>query len=806
MLTMGSVLLISVGALLYVYAGYPLLLRLLIRVRGARPINRGDDLPTVTLVISAFNEANTIAEKLRNSLAIDYPADRLEIAVISDASTDRTDAIVREFASRGVRLCRQDERRGKTAGLNRFVPQLTGDVVVFSDANAMYEPDAIRRLVRNFADPAVGCVTGEARYRGGSRTAAGLGERAYWGYEILVKRLETAVGSMVGGDGAIYAIRRSLWRSLPEDAINDFLNPLQIVAAGWRAIYEPDAICYEETAGTTRREYRRRVRIVSRSWRAVFQAPGVLNPFKVGLFTFSLLSHKVMRWLTGLFVLFAFLSAGWISWHQAASPQIWLAFVAAIAVLLSLFKGTRRLVAFAWYYVAISAASLVGILKGTVGRVSGVWTTPRAVDGDATAATELYPGVGMVTLGAALLVSAAAIGVLLVGDGMAAHRAVFWSAMAVLAYVYVGYPLLLVVLRPLGRKPILKSSIEPSVTLFIAAHDEGSVMEAKLRNCLEVDYPGHRLSIVVASDGSRDRTNEIVRSFASAGIKLIDFPERRGKIAAINDGVRHVDSEIIVFSDANTFLDPGAVRALVSNFADQRVGAASGDVVLIGDRAALARSEDLYYRYERSLQRAESELGSMLGVDGALYAIRRSLFVAPPSDTILDDMAIPMAVVRAGQRVVFEESAVAHERGSETAAEEFSRKARVVAGAMQFLMRRDSAVPFSNVQVFTALVSHKTLRWLSPLFAGVAFIASLVLAGESILFLWATLAQAAFLALGMLGCVPALRRWSVVGLAHYFCLVHAAAAVGFARGILGRQSVAWRRFARTGVPVGVNGV
>jgi cellulose synthase/poly-beta-1,6-N-acetylglucosamine synthase-like glycosyltransferase len=177
----------------------------------------------------------------------------------------------------------------------------TGEIVVFSDANAMYAPDALRMLVRNFADPAVGCVTGEARYVEGSQGAADAGERAYWNYEIQVKRLETAVGSMVGGDGAIYAIRRHLWRTLPENAINDFLNPLQIVAAGWRAVYEPQGVCFEETAGGIRTEYRRRVRIVSRSWRALFQAPGVLNPFRVGFFAVSVVSHKVLRWFTGLF-------------------------------------------------------------------------------------------------------------------------------------------------------------------------------------------------------------------------------------------------------------------------------------------------------------------------------------------------------------------------------------------------------------------------------------------------------------------------------------------------------------------------
>lgn len=801
---MGTVLLLSLGALAYVYAGYPIILQLGIWVRGVRQIRRGDDLPMVSLVISAYNEAETIAEKLRNSLALNYPADKLEIVVISDASSDGTDAIVRGFAGRGVRLCRQDERRGKTAGLNRFVPDLKGDVVVFSDANAMYERDAIRMLVRNLADPTVGCVTGEARYLGDSRTAAGIGERAYWDYEILIKRLETAVGSMVGGDGAIYAIRRSLWRALPEDAINDFLNPLQIVGAGWRAVYEPEAICYEEAAGTAGREYRRRVRIVSRSWRAVFQAPGVLNPFKVGFFTFSLLSHKVMRWLTGVFLALAAFSGGWLAWQQTGASLLGVAVGAGVMGVLSLFRPARRVMGFAWYYVVISAASLVGIFKGTTGRVSGVWTTPRASAHGGADGMRLYPGVGMIALALAILSSVAAIAVLLLTDAAPVQRAIFWSAMGVLAYVYVGYPLLLALVRPLRRRPVQKSAIEPTVTVFVAAHDEASVIAAKIRNCLELDYPPDRLSIVVASDGSSDGTNQIVQLFAPLGVKLIEFPERRGKIAAINDGIGQVDSEIVVFSDANTFLHPGAVRALVSNFADGRVGAASGDVVLIGERAALARSEDLYYRYERALQRAESELGSMLGVDGALYAIRRSLFVSPPSDTILDDMAIPMAVVRAGQRVVFEDQAIAHERGSDTAAEEFSRKARVVAGAVQFLLRSDSAIPPSNLQVFTALVSHKTLRWLSPLFAAVAFVASVVLARDSHVFLWATAAQAAFISLGLLGCAPRLRRLSVVGLAHYFCLVHAAAAVGFVRGILGRQSVAWRRFARTGIPVGVS--
>jgi cellulose synthase/poly-beta-1,6-N-acetylglucosamine synthase-like glycosyltransferase len=373
----------------------------------------------------------------------------------------------------------------------------------------------------------------------------------------------------------------------------------------------------------------------------------------------------------------------------------------------------------------------------------------------------------------------------------------FWGSLAALIYVYAGYPLLLGALRPLWRRPVRREDVLPPVCLFITANDEESVIAAKLQNSLAQDYPAGKLRILVASDGSVDRTNEIVRSFASKGVVLVDFPERRGKIAAINAAIGHVHEEIVVFSDANTFLHAAAIRALVRNFTDPAVGAVSGDVSLVGERAALARPEDLYYRYERWLQQAESEVGSMVGVDGALYAIRRELFVAPPLDTILDDMAIPMAIVRAGRRVVFEREAVGFERGSQSAREEFARKSRVVAGAVQFLRRPDSYVPLRDLQIVLALTSHKALRWLSPVFAALAFAASIVLSRESGLFLSAAVVQSIFLTGGALGCVPALRRWNPIGVAHYFWLVQTAAAVGFFRGLSGRQAVTWRRFART---------
>ena len=783
----------SVGALAYVYAGYPLLLRLIVGLRGARPVRKQAVTPYVSVVISAFNEADVIREKLENALALDYPADRLEIVVVSDASDDGTDEIVATFAHRGVRLARQRDRRGKTAGLNRTVPALAGEIVVFSDANAMYERDALRNLVRNFADPAVGYVTGEARYVAGSRAAADVGERAYWDYEIQIKRLETALGSMVGGDGAIYAIRRSLWRTLPEDAINDFLNPLQIVAAGWRGVYEPEAICYEDTAGKVKSEYKRRVRIVSRSWRAVFLEPRVLNPFCVGLFAWSIVSHKVLRWFCGLFASVAVLSGAILAADVVSEQLAWAVGVVVLALLLVMTsRAGRRVLAMGGYFAVINIASLVGIIKGTSGRVSGVWSTPRQAYVAAAPHPPSMVPVGRLLLVAAVGAAAAAIASKLWVPGRLAPIT-FWISSVTLAYIYVGYPILLGVARLLFRHPVNRRAIEPTVCLFVAANDEAPVIEQKLQNLLAVDYPADRLDVVVASDGSVDATNDIVARFAPR-VRLLATSPRRGKVAAINSGLQSVASEIVVFSDANTFLAADAIRALVRNFADPAVGAVSGDVALVGERAALARSEDLYYRYERWVQAAESEIGSMIGADGALYAIRRELFVPPPADTILDDMAIPMAVIRAGRRVIFEADAHAHEYGSESAREEFARKSRVIAGAMQFLGRVDSAVPAQSPQVVLSLVSHKGLRWMSPVFATLAFLSSVALASASHAYAAAAAAQSGLVLFGIAGCIPALRRFSLISLTHYFCLVQAAAVVGFIRGITGRQSVLWRRF------------
>ncbi len=370
------------GLILYVYVGYPALLYAASRWFH-RPVRQGDVTPPVTLLISAYNEAGVIKDKLENSLALDYPKDRLEILVISDASTDETDQIVQSFASQGVRLLRMPARGGKTMGLNAACRIAKGDLLLFSDANILYRPDAVRRLVRNFADPSVGCVTGDSRYLEEVDTAAHIQENAYWGYERMIRTMESQLGSTVGGDGAIFAIRKELFRPLPPEAINDLVIPLQIVAAGFRAVFEPTAIGIEPSAGDFHKEFRRKKRIVNRSWRGVMRVSGVLHPLRMGVFAWQVWSHKVLRWLTlplvGAAAAGCFLAAerGWV-YQLGASGFVGSLCLAVVGSVLPARGGWWvRLAQGMFYFYLVNVAALLGIIKALSGRVEMVWAPER---------------------------------------------------------------------------------------------------------------------------------------------------------------------------------------------------------------------------------------------------------------------------------------------------------------------------------------------------------------------------------------------------------------------------------------------
>ncbi len=373
-----------VAAIVYVYAGYPLLLALAVSRRPRSSV--ADALPgaspRVTLLISAFNEADCIAGKLDNTLALDYPRDFLEIIVISDASDDGTDEIVRGFASHGIRLLRMPERGGKTLGLNAGVAAARGEIIVFSDANALYRRDAIKRLTAPFAAAEVGAVIGESTYVEPD-SESGRSESLYWRYETWIKALESRGGSVVGGDGAIYAVRRNLYEPMWAGALSDFVNPLQVVRAGYRCVYEPLALSYEEAAADYRREYRRKVRIVNRAWRALWAMREMLNPFRYGTFAVKLWSHKVFRWwvpAAPLVVLPANL------WLLDRHPIYWvtlalqLAFY-ALALGGYLVRSWDRQPVFLripFYFCLVNVAAGVGLLQAMGGKSYTTWTTSRA--------------------------------------------------------------------------------------------------------------------------------------------------------------------------------------------------------------------------------------------------------------------------------------------------------------------------------------------------------------------------------------------------------------------------------------------
>ena len=383
---MTLMLFVTIGCLLlplYVYFGYPLVLLVLSRLKPPVPEPEFETWQKVTLVVSCYNEASVIAEKLQNSLALNYPAELLDILVISDGSDDGTDQIVQSFAPLGVRLLRQEGRLGKTMGLNLALAHTDADYVVFSDANAMYEPDAIMQLVRFFQLPEVGYVVGAALYTDGSDNAAAANEDLYWRYELKLKQWESRLHSVVGGDGAIYAIRRTLWQPLQQKDINDFVNPLQIVAQGYRGIFTPTARCFEETAGDFTKEAKRKERIVNRSVRGLMRVKQVMNPFNTGWFSFQVISHKLLRWLLPYFACVGLLGSALLATQHVFIFQLLsmgaaiVFFFAAIGAYYQRNNNLNIVFAVPFYLLMVNFYAMRGVLMALKGQTQITWKSVR---------------------------------------------------------------------------------------------------------------------------------------------------------------------------------------------------------------------------------------------------------------------------------------------------------------------------------------------------------------------------------------------------------------------------------------------
>jgi cellulose synthase/poly-beta-1,6-N-acetylglucosamine synthase-like glycosyltransferase len=360
----------SLGALAWTHAGYPLGAAALARLRP-RPIRKDDATPGVSVIVAAHDEEGVIARRVENLLELDYPAERLEIVVASDGSTDRTDEIVEGLAAHApnVKLLRV-ERAGKATAQNRAVAESDAEVVAFSDANSRWEPDALRKLVRSFGDPDVGYVCGQLRLESADGTSQ---EGLYWRYELWQRESESAIGSITAGNGAIYGVRRSDYLGWDDPYIgHDFGLPFRLVQRGRRAVYEPEAVAWEKPAAGIEDEYGRKVRMMTRSWRPLLD--GSLARTGDPLFVAELVSHRVLRYGSG--VLHAALLGSSVA--LASKGGVYkLALVGQVGLLGLAYAGRKRMklpgAGIAYYYVSTTAATAEALVRYLRGGSLATW-------------------------------------------------------------------------------------------------------------------------------------------------------------------------------------------------------------------------------------------------------------------------------------------------------------------------------------------------------------------------------------------------------------------------------------------------
>jgi cellulose synthase/poly-beta-1,6-N-acetylglucosamine synthase-like glycosyltransferase len=364
----------------YTYAGYSLFI-LLLSLFINRPIKKKEVYPRVTFLITAYNEEHSIAAKLKNTLHLDYPGEKLEVIVASDGSTDSTDTVVKQFHDQGVILNRVEGRVGKTETQNQTVAKATGDIIIFSDATTSYKEDAIRKIVRNYADPQVGAVSGRYEYINPTGAAVGLGTVLFWKYENLIKRLQTRIQTITGCCGCIYSVRRDLYEPLPRDIISDLVEPLKILEKGFRISFEPEAVAYEETTETSKEEFGMRVRVISRGMNGLWYMRNLFNPFKYGFISFQLFSHKVLRWMIPfmlpLLLMSNFLLVGKLFYNLCFIIQVLFYLGAGAGYLLDRSGKKAKLLALPLYYCVVNAASITAFFRTVTGKKSIVWETVR---------------------------------------------------------------------------------------------------------------------------------------------------------------------------------------------------------------------------------------------------------------------------------------------------------------------------------------------------------------------------------------------------------------------------------------------
>ena len=367
----------SLIMIVYPYFGYPLVLYFLGKIRVARNPNgvpSGEFTPTVTVLIPAHNEEGTIETKIRNALSLEYPREKLQVIVVSDGSTDATNAIVRKYLGEGVTFIAMERRRGKAQALNAGLAAATGDIVVFTDVSILLEPDSLRAIVARFRDETIGCVSGSDRILDGG------GEGIYGRYELSLRNLESTVHSIVGASGSFYAQRRKICPPFLEGMAPDFLSALTTVENGFRAVTEPTACGYMDSAKKAKDEFRRKERTILRGMTTLYQKRNLLNPFRYGVFSISLWSHKVSRWLVPFFMILLFASNAFLleeRFYGATFIAQCIFYLAACGSFLGTGMSRSPLSKIPYYFCLSNVAILFATMKYATGIRQEIWSPTK---------------------------------------------------------------------------------------------------------------------------------------------------------------------------------------------------------------------------------------------------------------------------------------------------------------------------------------------------------------------------------------------------------------------------------------------
>ncbi len=387
-------------------------------------------------------------------------------------------------------------------------------------------------------------------------------------------------------------------------------------------------------------------------------------------------------------------------------------------------------------------------------------------------------------------------------------KVAFWFSIFVVFFTYVGYGLLLYALISVrrwiyGRRPIpqLVDYSLPTLSLIVAAYNEEQIIEDKIRNTLNLVYPQDKLKIIFVTNGSTDRTPDLVRAYDM--IQLLHSSERKGKITAVHQAMKSVDTDLVVFTDANTFLNSNALKLIARHYHDAKVGAVSGEKrVSIEEQSDATAGEGFYWKYESTLKKWDSELYSVVGAAGELFSVRRSLYEPVPADTILDDFMISMQIAQKGYRIVYEPDAYAVELSSENVGEELKRKVRIAAGGIQSIVRLTALLnPFAYPVLSFQYIGHRVLRWtITPFMLFVALVTNAVLVVWHAGWLYdiLLLGQLTFYGMALGGWLLERRKIKikVLFIPYYFCIMNYAVLAGIIRYLSGKQSAAWEKSIR----------